>query len=335
MLKYQEKILYIVQKLIFSLFLFLTLFLFGTTQVGATGQVLGIHILNVDEIKQFRQVFTDEEWRHVTIPLTLNDLNKKKEWQEFFDSAYEQKIIPIVRLSTRFDPELNAWVIPNKKDITELASFLGQLDWHQDKKYIIVFNEVNHANEWGATLDPASYAEVLKFTSNWFRTENRNYQILPAAMDLATINDRDSLEAFNYLSQLHANDPEIFSYIDYWNSHSYPNPGFESSPQRNTKDSLRGFIYELAFLKQKTGSDYQVFITETGWVANNSTNYYLSNYYLYALQHIWSDPRIIAVTPFVMRGSPGPFEDFSFFDGGNNATIQLFAMQHALRELES
>lgn len=303
--------------------------------VQATGQVLGIHILNINEIKQFRQIYTDDEWRYVTIPLTLADLDKKDDWQSFFDQAYSEKVIPIVRLSTVYDTQVDAWKIPSRSDIVSLANFLSQLDWHQDEKFVIVFNEVNHAKEWGGRLDPSSYANALEFTSNWFHSEGKNYKILPAAMDLAANNSSETMEAFRYLDGLNKADPEIFAFVDYWNSHSYPNPDFESSPTRTSQNSLRGFLHELDYLKKKTGKDFQVFITETGWVANNTTDRYLDDYYLYALQHIWNDPRVKAVTPFVMKGSPGPFADFSFFDKSDNATIQLFALQRALKQLGS
>jgi hypothetical protein len=85
-------------------------------------------------------------------------------------------------------------------------------------------------------------------------------------------------------------------------------------------------------LKKKTGRDLRTFITETGWVENASTSRWLESYYTYAFQHIWSDPRIIAVTPFVLRGDPGPFAGFSFLDKNNRPTIQYVAMQNALKK---
>ena len=310
-------------------------FTFNKVQAQSlNSQVLGMHILHPDEINQFRQIYKDEEWRFATIPVTLNDLDKRQEWQRFFDQAYQLKIIPIVRLSTRFDTELNAWQIPSRKDIVNLAHFLSSLDWHQNEKFVIVFNEVNHAAEWGGKIDPLLYGGILKFTSNWFRSEGRNYKILPAAMDLAANNSKETREAFSYLKSLYDFDHEIFDKIDYWNSHSYPNPEFSASPLKTGQNSLRGFTYELNWLKNKTGKDFEVFITETGWASSYLTNYYLDDYYLYALKYIWSDPRVKAVTPFLMKGSPGPFASFSFFDAGNNPTIQLFSLQKAIKSFD-
>lgn len=303
------------------------------------GDVLGIHILNIHELVDVQRMFepvrlqeSEQKWRYVTVPLTLADLEKSSEWQQFFYSAREQRIIPIVRLTTRF--ENGAWQVPNRKEVVALIDFLQKLEWPTDQKHIIVFNEVNHAKEWSGRLDPAEYAEVFRFASSWAHATDSRFVVLPAAMDLAAPNGSVTREAFTYLEQMHVADPEIFSYVDVWNSHSYPNPGFSSSPERTTQDSLRGFQHELSWLKEKTGRDFQVIITETGWVSNRSTFRWLESYYTYALQHVWSDPRVIAVTPFVLKGDPGPFSGFGFIDRNGNGTLQLEALQRALVKVE-
>jgi len=329
-----KKTIYI--SVIFAFCLFIFDAIFTVDQAAAVNsQVLGMHIMHTGELDKFREVYPDEEWRYVTIPITLDDLTKHKEWQDFFDQAYKLKIIPILRLSTRFDQGLNAWVIPTRKDIIEMAKFLSNLDWHQDEKLIIVFNEVNHAAEWGGKIDPILYGGILKFTSKWFHSENKNYKILPAAMDLSANNSLETREAFSYLESLYDFDHQIFDNLDYWNSHSYPNPDFAASPKKTGQNSIRGFLYELAWLKNKTGKDFQVFITETGWASSYLTNYYLDDYYLYALNYIWSDERVKGVTPFIMQGSPGPFASFSFFDASNNPTVQLFALQKAIKSFDA
>lgn len=298
-------------------------------------QVLGVHILNPSEIKEARDLLSStdsDQWFYLTIPVSLDDLDRKHEWQQFFDEARRSRVIPLVRLATRFDGQ--SWKIPNKKEIVDLLSFLGGLNWPTSQKYLIVFNEVNHSKEWGGRVDPASYLEVLKFTSYWARSEGKNFMILPAAMDLAAPTSLTTREAFLYLQEMYRYDPEVFTYIDFWNSHSYPNPGFSSSPQRVAKNSLWGFIFELDFLKQKTGQDYRVFITETGWILNRYTSRWLTSYYTYALQHVWSHPQVVAVTPFTLRGSPGPFEGFSFLDADGQPTRQYEALQQALIDVQ-
>lgn len=299
------------------------------------GAVLGIHILSPSEAPQARELLRGaglpDEWHYVTIPLTLNDLTKKSDWQTFFDYARDQKLIPIIRLSTK--AENGAWAIPTRKNVVDLMNFLSSLNWPTHDRYVIVFNEVNHAQEWGNSLDPAAYADILAFTSNWAKSENLNYQILPAAMDLAADNSAGTEEAFHYLDRMVQANSQIFRYVDYWNSHSYPNPGFSASPQQTGKQSLRGYQTELAYVKEKSGQDLKTFITETGWLDSNAVRRWLPNYYLYAAQNIWNDDRIMGVTPFVLEGAPGPFTNFTFLDANGNPTAQYHAYQDAMKSI--
>jgi len=198
---------------------------------------------------------------------------------------------------------------------------------------VIVFNEVNHAKEWGNKIDPEGYVEVLRFASNWAKSEAKNYQVLPAAMDLAAPNGSATAEAFTYLEKMYEADDRIFGYLDYWNSHSYPNPAFSASPEATAKNSVRGFVHELAYLKEKTGRELQTFITETGWVENKNTRRWLDSYYDYTASNVWSDPRVMAVTPFVLQGDPGPFSGFTFIDKENKPTLQYQAYKNAIGKL--
>lgn len=310
----------------------LTAFSFASPTYAQETDPVGIHILRPEELKQAKELVAVEQnndtWHYVTVPFTYEDMNQPEKWQTFFDEAKELKIIPLVRLATKF--ENGSWIVPNKKQIVDQISFLSALDWPTEKKHIIVFNEVNHAKEWGGKIDPASYARVLEFTSRWAYTENKNFVILPAAMDLAAPNGSQTLEAFNYLKQMQKEIPDIFAYADVWNSHSYPNPAFSAAPTGTAKNSMRGFKHELAFLKEQTGMDFKVMITETGWEDNAKTNRWLYSYYQYAVEHIWSDPQVVAVTPFILQGSPGPFSGFSFLDESGKPTKQYVALQEAL-----
>jgi hypothetical protein len=324
------------------LLILISLLLLSTTPVQAVeGEILGIHILSPHEANQAKQLveFPQEEsqpdqeqdWHYVTIPFSLDDLNRKDEWQTFFNQAHQLKLIPIVRLTTKFEDK--SWKIPNRKEITDQISFLNDLNWPTNQKHIIIYNEVNHAAEWSGELDPASYAEVLKFSYQWAKSEDQNFVVLPAALDLAAANTAITQESFYYLRQLTIYEPEIFEYIDAWNSHSYPNPGFSSSPYRTGKNSLRGFEHELAYIDQYTKQKLDVYITETGWKQGIYTTPYLERYYQYAVEKIWKqNDRIIAVTPFLLNGSPGPFADFSFLDETGQPTSQYLAFKKALKE---
>ncbi len=321
-------------RIAFSLTLVVSLFVATLSQVAAVASIpAGIHILRIEEVTEAAELTqdmgVDDVWTYVTIPFTLADLDRPQEWQDFFDTAASKKMIPLVRLTTAFEDE--SWNVPTKKNIVDQITFLSKLQWPTDKKHIIVFNEVNHSKEWGGTVDPEEYARLFAFTANWAHTEEQNFVVLPAALDLAAPNGRSTVEAFTFLSQMEASHPDVLLLADAWNSHSYPNPGFSASPQRSGQNSLSGFKLELAWLQEHTGKEFQVYITETGWDVSGSLDRWMASYYQYAVSHIWSDPSVVAVTPFILQGSPGPFSGFSFLDETGEPTTQYVAYQKALK----
>lgn len=317
-----------------ALFLLISTLFLTPQAYGVESTPMGIHILHIGELAEAKELIASEArpdaWQYVTVPFTLGDLEKAAEWQAFFDEARESKVIPLVRLATKV--EADSWIVPNRREVVAQLEFLSALDWPTEERHIIIFNEVNHAKEWGGQIDPVAYAQILRFAADWAHTEGKNFLVLGAAMDLAAPNGTQTKEAFAYLDAMYAHDPEIFAVIDAWNSHSYPNPGFSSAPTRTGKNSLRGFTYELAYAKEKTGKDFKVYITETGWEDSASTGRWLTSYYQYALEHIWSDDRVEAVTPFVLKGSPGPFAGFSFMQPDGKPTRQYLAMKSALEK---
>ncbi len=321
------------KKIFFALALF---FITSFSQVRA-GQVLGVHILHPLEVEEaaslIKNEYNQDSWSYVTIPLALTDLEKKDEWQKAFNLCATHKIRPIIRLVSQFDSQTNSWAIPNRAQIISYFDFLNSLTWPTQEKLIIVFNEVNHSSEWGGQINPGKYAGTLSFVADWAHTENNHYLILPAAMDLAASNTATTKEAFAYLDQMLESEPDVFSKIDFWNSHSYPNPAFSSAPTKTGQNSLSGFNYELDWLKEKTGRDLKVFITETGWEENSKTRRQLYNYYSYAAKNIWNDSRIVAVTPFVLKGDPGPFSKFTLIDKDGQTSLQYDALANAAKIL--
>lgn len=313
--------------------LWLVLAAMAPALVQANSEKMGVHLLQTYELDNasamFDQLEKSDEWHYITIPFSLDDLNKKTVWQDFMRQAKEHKIRPIVRLVSRF--ENGSWKIPNRKEVVDQLDFLASLDWPTSERYVIIFNEVNHANEWGGQLNPADYARTFAFAASWAHALDKNFVVLPAAMDLAANNSGETMDAFVYLEKMFEYDPEVFSYVDVWNSHSYPNPAFSASPEKTDRQSLRGFIHELAWLKDKTGQDFKVVVSETGWQTNSKTSYWLKNYYSYAWQHIYTDDRIIAVTPFVLQGAPGPFANFSFLDEDGKQTLAYQAYVEAVK----
>lgn len=293
----------------------------GAGLAFARGEILGIHILSPSELSKADTLLEngDDKDKFVTVPLTLADLEKKEEWQAFLDECHRLKIRPLIRLTTKFENE--NWIVPNRGHIVAYSAFLRDLEWHRPELTIILFNEPNHAKEWGGTIDPEGFADISQFAADWFKTEPKSYTVLPAAMDLAADGRNGTMEAFTYWKKAIAQQPRIFDKFDAWNSHSYPNPAFSSSPLRTDKMSLRGYEHELAFVEYYSTKQFPVYITETGWNANSIGNKKLTSYFKQAYDTIWKkDERIVAVTPFLLQGAPGSFAPFSFLDKDGKPT---------------
>lgn len=303
------------------------------TQTVYASEVLGVHILSTGELDAARSLVKTESrkdaWDFVTIPFTIEDIKRPAEWQRFFYQARDMKFQPIVRLATSF--ENGSWKVPTRRDIVEMVAVLSALDWPiPTERIVVVFNEPNHISEWGGGVNPEMYAHLLQFAADWMHTEMLGYIVLPAGLDLDAPNGKTTMEAFSFLERVIAIEPRILHSLDGWTSHSYPNPAFSASPTMKGKNSLRGFEYELAFLKKYTDREFPVYITETGWVDSKKTERWLPQYYQYAVDHIWSDPRVRAVTPFVLKGAPGSFAQFSFYDENGKPTLHFDAYKKAL-----
>lgn len=288
--------------------------------------IVGMHILDPMEISKVSDSLSqgDDQWTYVTIPITTNDLDHKK-WRTFFETAHQQKIKPIIRLATTYDPVTDAWHVPEKLDIVRFGQFFSAMPW-SGERYIIMFNEPNHAKEWGGEVNPESYAEILRFAADWFNTEPFEYVVLPAGLDAAAPNGSETMDSFTFIDAMMTAEPDLLSKIDVWNSHAYPNPAFSSSAYRSAKNAIDGWEYELEYLSDNYGADLRVIITETGWDQRNISQWQLTQYYQYALEYVWNDSRVKGITPFILNGNNGVFNHFSFLLPDGSPSPQMKAL---------
>jgi hypothetical protein len=262
----------------------------------------------------------------VVVPMSLYD-RRKEVWERFFKEADRAEVVPIVRWITRF--ENGNWIVPSRKDIVEAVRFVNQIDW-DGRRIIVLFNEPNHAAEWGGTVDPKGYAEVALFATNWLKTERQDYVVLPAGLDNDAPTLNGTMDSFEFIEQMHRSVPELFTAVDGWTSHSYPNPAFSGSAFASGRNSIRGFEHELSLLKRLTDRDFNIYITETGWRQNNLTSRRLISYYKEAATTVWMNEKIKAVVVFVLKATHGPFEEFSLLTEDDQPTLQMRALQLAL-----
>lgn len=288
-----------------------------TDPLAVPNNKIGIHILFPDEVDSAAKIVNNGkgEWGYVTVPIQASDRDRIK-WQKFLDQCKEKKIIPIVRVATV--PDGSNWVQPNNFDLVDFANFLGELNWPTENRYIIIFNEVNRADEFGGFVSPENYSDVLNNAIDIFKAKSQDFFILPAGLDNAASNSRTSLNWRLYLERMYLRHPDIFSKIDGWTSHAYPNPGFSSRPDKQGPNKIDSYRTDLKFIRLFSTKKLPVFITETGWSTKNLSDHQIALYYQYVFSHQWTDENIVAITPFILNAQDGPFEVFSFLGKDNS-----------------
>lgn len=286
----------------------------------------GIHISNESDLDAAANLVNSSggDWGYVTLVIQETDRDRQK-WQAVFDDLRARHLIPIVRIATRY--ENDHWIKPRTADIEPWVDFLDSLNWVTTNRYVVLFNEPNHAKEWGSQVSPEEYAQTIRLYHQHLKSASSDFFVLPAGLDLAADGQSGTLSAREFLNQMHKSDPEVFNLLDGWTSHSYPNPNFSGSVYAQGAKSIRGYQWELAYLKSLgISKNFPVFITETGWIHSNGkiTNGYnlspaqVATNFETAFSQIWRDSNIVAITPFILNYPEPPFDYFSWKIPGDN-----------------
>ncbi|HEX8965704.1 MAG TPA: hypothetical protein VF820_04710 [Patescibacteria group bacterium] len=293
---------------------------------ATTNNKVGVHILFTSELQQAAKIIntTGGDWGYVIIPIQSGDKDMKK-WEAFMDQAKQLHIIPIIRLATEGDYfNTKVWRKPTPADVLDFANFLNSLNWPVKNRYIEIYNEVNRDNEWGGQASASEYAQLLSYAVTVFKSASPDFFIISAGMDNASINGNGAINEYTYFNQMNQAIPGIFSQIDGIGSHSYPNPGFNQPPTTQTAESITSFKYESSLIDSLANRQLPIFITETGWSRNGLSDQTIAGYFTTAFTSVWNDPRVVAVTPFILEAGGGPFEQFSLLNpNGADTPISL------------
>lgn len=327
------------KRYIFVFFIFLISFylniLISPQPVVAVGNnKFGIHISHAGDLEKASELVNSSggDWGYVTLVIRDDEMNRDQ-WQSFFDRCRKEHLIPIVRLATHLEGE--SWVKPRIEDMSKWADFLAQFNWPVKNRYIIVYNEPNHAKEWGGAVDPKEYALILDEAIKVFKKRSFDFFVLNAGLDQAAPNSKTTMEESNFLRQVNEAAPGIFDRLDGWSSHSYPNHGFIGKPWEKGKATVAGYLWEMAFLKNNFGltKELPVFNTETGWPQRfgkritTAEPYYDSLTvadYIRQAYDLWiKDDKVVAVTPFILNYPFSPFSAFSWLDKDGNTYPQF------------
>lgn len=284
----------------------------------------GIHIIGAtpDESSPAAQlVNTNGDWGYVTVLVESKDRNHEK-WQEFFNDLRRKHLIPLVRLATQPDPPAGGWKRPYEGEEVAWADFLDALNWPTKNRYIIIYNEPNHATEWGNAVDAKFYSETLDKTITALKNKNRDFFVLNGGFDASAPNQLPRYQdELSFINQMEEAVPGIFDKLDGWVSHSYPNPEFAGSPDAIGRGTVRTYSWELNILRNLgLNKRLPVFITETGWKHAEGINLQsawpgadtVAEYYKNAFEYAWNNNMIVAVTPFLLNYQEAPFDHFSF-----------------------
>lgn len=290
----------------------------------------GIHLARPEEsaIKKAAELVNSSggKWGYVTLVMQENELDKAY-WQNVFDTLRRYKLIPIIRLATR--PDGGVWRKPEKEQAEKWAEFLNSLNWVVKTRYVILFNEPNHASEWGGRVDPEDYAEVSLSFAKALKEKNKNFFVMLAGFDAsAPQKPPQFMDETVFLRRFlkHFGRENFEKFIDGWASHSYPNPHFSASPFKRGRESITTYKWEISFLKSLgIKKELPVFITETGWDRDVVGEEKQAEYLKKAFEFWLSDPQVIAVTPFILDYKTYPFEKFSFLksDGSSYKIFEI------------
>ncbi len=301
----------------------LWLFIFLAPQAYASdNNKLGIHLAvpSEEDLQDAASLVNSAggDWGYVTLVMEERDRSKEK-WQRIFDQTRELHLIPIVRLATT--PVDDAWRKPEVKDIQAWVDFLGSLNWVTKSRFVVLFNEPNFNKEWGGQINPQDYANLALEFSRKLKENNPDFFVMLAGFNATAPHSLPAYESEEVFLEKMIGDKdinEVFKNIDGWASHSY---------ETNT------YIRELNLLKTLgLNREIPVFITEAGWPHAEGLNFrwdlsseeLVTQNLLSYFNLIMNDPRVVAITPFVLNYQSEPFDHFSWRKQGSREFYTQF-----------
>lgn len=283
----------------------------------------GMHIAVPDDgdIERVAQLVNSNggDWGYITMVMHEDDRDQGK-WQGVFDKLRELHLIPIIRIATK--AEGSNWRRPRKEEAEDWAAFLDSLNWVVKDRYISLFNEPNHGQEWGGAVMPEDYAEVAHTFAEALKKKNPDFFVMPAGFDVSAPAQPPSHQnSVVFMKALvdYEGAEKFNERFDGWASHSYPNPNFSASVYKRGRESITTYDWELSLLRSWGVKDLPVFIKETGWNGDVLSREQIAENYRIAFEEVWiPDERVRAVTPFILNYQGQPFLKFSWVKPGNN-----------------
>ncbi len=318
---------------LFKVILFFALLLWASPPVSAiyeptsvANNRYGIHVFDPNELDKASQLVNTSggEWGYITVPIRANERDLEK-WTKFMEEARKKKVIPILRIASF--PVGDHWMAPNEWDLVDFANFLNELPWPTKNRYVIVYNEPNHTNEWGGFVYPEEYARVLARAVDIFHQKHPDFFVISGGMDASAPNGVSTMDQYDYMRRMNEVVPGIFTKIDGFSAHAYGNPAFSAAPNTTSKVNVASYRFDEKFLDDLGAPNQRLFLTEVGWNASDIGDDQTAKYYHEAFTKIWTEDNIVAITPFVLEAHDGPFKGFSFVREGGGWKVFAKTLQ--------
>ncbi len=259
------------------------------------------------------------DWGYVLVPYNIQDQDYPK-WRELFAELKNKHLIPVIQLHDVNPDDYETQTL-------EAAEFLNTFVWPVKQRFISVYNEPNDSKFWHGYVDPEEYVEILSYTIDAFKKVHEDFYMLNGALNISASDGGGYMDALEFMRKMDAAEPGVFSKLDGWASHSYPQPNFSGDPYTKGRWGIRAYEVELAFLETElnVSKELPVFITETGWAHAEGDVYNASflpvqtvgENFATAYEDIWlKDDRVVAVMPFTIRYNP-PYDHFSWVNSDN------------------
>src|SRR3990167_5974371 len=175
----------------------------------------GIHIISESDLLQAAELVNSNggEWGYVTLVIREDERDLVR-WQRAMLQMKELKLIPIIRVATKVNN--GVWEKPDPEDAEQWAKFLDSLEWVTKNRYVVLFNEPNHAKEWGGEVNPIEYTRVARQFWQKLKRYSPDFFVLPAGMDAAAPNSTTTMDSKLFFDKMYEEDPEIFVLFDGW-----------------------------------------------------------------------------------------------------------------------
>lgn len=227
------------------------------------------------------------DWGYVTLLVGDDDRREPARLQRLLDESGRNRLTPILRIATQYDPQRKLWRRPSPYDAHLWRVAFAGLRWPTRLRYILVGNEPNLGHEWGGVVDPADYARYL---NTWTRVlaHDARYRIFNGALDAS--NDTlwpERMDEFEFIEGMRAAVPDVFERLHGWASSPYH--FYWGTELRYT---YRAYESELAAI----GREMPVIISEFHPVYVDDPRH-VAGWYATAFAHWQADPRVIAATP--------------------------------------